>query len=97
MYVFFLFCIGIAYILYTLYTIIDPCKTLGVRSHPYIGKCRAYWTCRRRRSDARCCPKGYGFGGGGSACIPDNNCHTECQTKTFVVENGMYHVLWLWK
>ncbi|VDI66361.1 Hypothetical predicted protein [Mytilus galloprovincialis] len=60
---------------------IDPCRTKGVRSHPYIGKCRAYWTCRRRRSDARCCPNGYAYGGGRNTCVPNKDCKTNCITK----------------
>ncbi|XP_052072743.1 uncharacterized protein LOC127710824 [Mytilus californianus] len=66
---------------------IDPCRTKGVRSHPYIGKCRAYWTCRRRRSDARCCPNGYAYGGGRNTCVPSNDCKTNCYTKTPEVLN----------
>ncbi|CAC5378341.1 unnamed protein product [Mytilus coruscus] len=66
---------------------IDPCRTKGVRSHPYIGKCRAYWTCRRRRSDARCCPNGYAYGVGRNTCVPSNDCKTDCYTKTPEVFN----------
>jgi len=58
----------------------DPCPDLTVRNHPYIGKCRAYWTCKKGASNARCCPKGYGYGGtaGKKECVPMATCNDEC-------------------
>ncbi|XP_060063718.1 uncharacterized protein LOC132544162 [Ylistrum balloti] len=63
----------------------DPCLNRGVSNHTYIGKCRAYWSCKRSYSSARCCAKGYGYGlqDGTYGCIPMPDCQDDghCMSK----------------
>ncbi|XP_069135386.1 uncharacterized protein [Argopecten irradians] len=64
----------------------DPCLQRGVSNHTYIGKCRAYWSCKRSYSSARCCAKGYGYGlhqDGRYGCIAMPDCKDDghCMSK----------------
>ncbi|KAL8618756.1 hypothetical protein ACOMHN_015166 [Nucella lapillus] len=61
----------------------DRCLHSTQRMFPAVNNCRGYWVCQSGRSEGKCCPPGYSFGGR-IGCIPDTACQDSCGVTTSV-------------
>lgn len=79
----------------------NPCQNKEVHNYAEPGNCRAYWTCRRKKSSPKCCPDGMSFHPI-NGCQKNTNCTDACPQIVNRLASGKCsklsdeHVNWLY-